>query len=389
MNFSKNKIFIICLAVFLASCSGKKDSSLTEPNKKPKVKNTFNLKKSWSKNVGGSFKKDVRGFQISHDGETIYASTASGRMAAFDKTSGKKVWSKKSKKDLSAGINVGFKNVYVANNDGQVIAFDKASGKKKWQVQLKSEVLIAPVEAANIAIVRSQDGRIVGFNSETGEQEWAIQRDLPNLSLRLDVAPVVAGPVAIIGLSNGQLLALDSKVGRGLWDIPISVPNGVNELERMRDIAGQPLINDTTVYINSFQGEVVSVDGSTRRLNWQQKISSHQQMAEDVDYLYVTASDSKIFALDKKTGETLWQNDSLLRRGVSAPAVVGNNILVFGNHGDMYFFNKNTGRLVGRFSFPGKRVIGAPIISTDKATNKDVIYALSDNGSIYSYLVEN
>ena len=380
-----NKILLIFTVVILAACGGKKSSTATPPNPKPKVTNTIELERVWSKSLGGSFKKDRRGFQLSQDDSTIYGATASGKFAAFDKLSGKRIWSESAKKDLSAGISVGFDSVYIANSNGQVLSHDKESGKLKWQSQLKSEVLVAPVEAANIVIVRSQDGRILGLDAETGEQKWALQRDLPSLSLRLDIAPVVSGNVALIGLSNGQLLAIDTQIGRALWDLPISLPTGVNELERMRDIAGQPLVDQTTVFLNNFQGDIASVDGRNRRVNWSKKISSHQQMSGDGSAIYTTASDSSIVALDKETGNIIWQNDNLFGRGVSGPSVIGDHILVFGNDGDMYLFTKDTGQLVGNYSFPGKRVIGTPIFSKDKDTNENLFYALSDNGTIYSY----
>jgi len=383
-----NKILVICMITFLTACGGKKSSSVIKPNPKPKVDNTVKLQKLWSRSIGGSYKKDIRGFQLNQDDLAIYGASSSGNFAAINKSTGKKIWSKDAKTKLSAGINVGFENVYIANTKGQVFAFDKKSGENKWQAQLKSEVLVAPVEAAGVAIIRSQDGRILGLDSETGEQKWAIQRDLPNLSLRLDIPPVVAGNVAIIGLSNGQLLALDTKIGRALWDLPISLPSGVNELERMRDIAGTPLINTTTIFLNSFQGEIVSIEGGNRNINWSKKISSHQQMAQDSGAIYATASDSTIVVLNKQTGDIIWQNDSLLRRGVSGPSVIGNYVLVFGNDGDMYLFTKDKGELVGNFNFPGKRIIGSPLVSKDQETGKDLFYALSDNGTIYSYLLE-
>ena len=384
------KLLISSLIIVVASCGGKNTSkNAIQPNKKPKVKNTFKVTKNWSKSIGGSFKKDIDGFRLTVDKGVIYGATQSGNIAAFELNTGKQLWKNKTKKPLSAGIHFGLDNVYVANNDGSVLAYDKNSGEKKWQKQLTSEVLVAPVESSNIAIIRSQDGKIVGLNSDTGQQEWIIQRDLPNLSLRRDTVPIIAGRVAILGLSNGQLLALDAAIGRALWDLPISVPNGVNELERMRDIAGQPIINRETIYVNSFQGEIVAVNGSNRRLLWSKKISSHHQMDEDSTMLFATASDSTIIALNKNNGDIVWQNDILLRRGVSAPSVIGKYVLVFGNDGDMYFFGKEKGALLGRFSIPGKRIIGEPVILRDIAEDKERFYALSDNGNIYSYEIQN
>ena len=387
--FVKKITFLVILGL-LASCGAKKgaESTALSPVKKPKVENSVKLKRLWSRSVGGSFNKDAAGFQLSADKDVIFAASQSGKLAAYQIDSGKRLWSAKSKKRLSAGINFGSKNVYVANNDGMVLAYDKVNGDKQWEKQLSSEILVSPVEAANIAIIRSQDGKIVGLNNSDGEQKWAIQRDLPSLSLRRDIPPTIVGKVALLGLPNGNLLALDASVGRALWDIPVSVPTGINELERMRDIASQPVVNRNIIFVNSFQGEVVSIDGSTRKIRWSKKVSSHQQMSEDDKHLFVTSNDSTLVALNKGNGDIAWQNDQLFRRGVSAPSVVGQYLVVFGNDSDMYFLTKDSGELVGRYSFPGKRVIGSPIVAEDSTTGTLKFFALSDNGNLYAFSVQ-
>ncbi len=383
------KITFLVILGLLASCASKKgaENTVLSPVKKPKVENSVKVKRLWSRSVGGSFNKDSAGFQITADKGVIFAASQSGNLAAYEANSGKKIWNTKSKKPLSAGINFGLNNVYVANNDGLVLAYDKTSGKKQWQKQLTSEILVSPVEAANIAIVRSQDGKILGLSSDDGEQQWAIQRNLPSLSLRGDTPPTIAGKVALFGLPNGNLLAIDATVGRAIWDIPVSVPTGINELERMRDIAGKPVVNRNTIFVNSFQGEVVSIDGSNRKPQWSKKISSYQQMSEDDKHLFATASDSTLVALNKSNGDIVWQNDQLLRRGISGPTVVGQYVLVFGNDSDMYLLTKDSGQLVGRYSFPGKRVVGNPIVVEDSTSGALRFIALSDNGNLYAFSV--
>ena len=276
----KKAFFVICISLLLANCATKKnnESSILAPAKKPTVENQLTTKRLWSQDIGSSFNKDNAGFQISADKDSLYVASQSGNIAAFDlNNKGSRIWKAKIKTNISAGVNFGINNVYVADNDGAVYAFDKNKGTQIWKKQLSSEVLVSPVETNSIAIVRSQDGKIVGLDSNTGEQKWALKRDLPSLSLRKDISPLIVGKAALIGLSNGSLLALDATIGRALWDIPVSTPTGINELERMRDIAGIPLMNRNILFLNSFQGEIISIDVSNRQLRWAKKVSSHQQ----------------------------------------------------------------------------------------------------------------
>ncbi len=393
MFFTIKKVFLIIgMCVLLTNCATKKsnESTILAPAKKPNVENTVKTKRLWTQDIGSSFNKDSAGFQISADKDSLYVASQSGNVAAFDlNDKGSRLWKTKIKGNLSAGVNFGINNVYVADNNGVVYALNKDKGTQSWKKQLSSEVLVSPVETSNVAIVRSQDGKIVGLDSTTGEQKWALKRDVPSLSLRRDISPLIVGKAALIGLSSGSLLALDATIGRALWDIPISTPAGINELERMRDIAGIPLINRNILFLNSFQGEIISIDASSQQLRWVKKVSSHQQMAEDNRVIFATANDSTIIALNKSDGAIIWQNDQLIRRGVSAPSVIGEYVLVFGNDSDMYLFTKSTGVLAARFSFPGKRAIGNPIILEDDTSGKLSFIALSDNGNAYAYEIVN
>ena len=51
----------------------------------------------------------------------------------------------------------------------------------------------------------------------------------------------------------------------------------------------------------------------------------------------------------------------------------------------MYLLAKSSGELAARFSFPGERAIGNPIIIEDNTSGKLSFIALSDNGNAYAY----
>jgi outer membrane protein assembly factor BamB len=390
MNSSLRKVThlsVLLVCVFLASCSGKKEVVLesAKPAAKPKIQSNIKLDRIWSVNLGSSFKSDIAGFQLQHDGEFLYAIAQSGDVGSIDIQAGSFNWKTDLKEKISAGLSVGFDALYAANDQGQVLALDKTSGKPFWRKQVSSEVLTSPVESRGVVIVRSLDGKVSGLNAKTGDELWALQRDFPSLSLRRDVAPLLVGNVALLGLSSGNVVAVNIKAGQAVWDIPISTPSGINELDRMRDIASKPLISGSLFFANSYQGEIIGIDISSRKLLWKMPISSHQQMVSDGSVIFATGSDSSIVALSNDNGELLWKSEVFLRRGVSSPTIYGNHILVFGNDGDMYLLDKDSGELIGNYNFPGKRIIGSPVVFQDKKSGKLTFSALSDNGSIYTY----
>jgi len=325
------------------------------------------LEKIWSANTGSNFTNDSNGFQAKIDSGTIYTANQSGNVSAVDGVSGKVVWKNKIV-DLSAGIGIGQDAVYVASDEGVVLSLDKLTGNKNWEKQLSSEILTSPIESNDVVISRSLDGVIYGLSSKTGEEIWSLSRSLPSLSLRRDVPPLILGSAALFGLSTGK------------------IPKGNNPLERMRDIASKPITNGKLLFVNSFQGDVISVDMQTRRLKWRQSISSHTPLSVDGNTLYLSSEDSTILALSQVDGSIIWRNEELLRRDVSAPYSIGNYLVVFDKDNDLYLLDKKNGKFIANYKLPGDSIVGNPIVH--KTVDAGLTFSfVSNNGNLYSYKI--
>jgi outer membrane protein assembly factor BamB len=81
-------------------------------------------------------------------------------------------------------------------------------------------------------------------------------------------------------------------------------------------------------------------------------------------------------ALKRRTGVEVWRNDSLKRRSLSAPAVVGDYIAVADLEGYVHWFDRATGAVAARAKTGGDRVTNAPL-SVDGN-----LYVISDQGDI-------
>ena len=355
------------------------------PDNRPKVENLVEIEQIWQEKVSKAYDQDAQGFQISVENGLIYFASQQGKLTAVVAESGEIKWSSDTKQELSAGVSLGQQLIFSANTDGQVLAYDKTNGELQWQQQLTSEVLTSPVQVNDIVVARSQDGKIVGLKVNSGEPIWQVQRDLPNLTLRREVPPTVVGNTVILGLPTGNLLAINALDGQILWEIPISVPAGVNEIQRMRDIAGQPIINGSVIYSNTFQGDVVAIDASKRGVVWQQEIDSFHPMSDDQNNLYIASSESKVIAIAKDSGDIIWTSDELSKQEISLPTVVGQYLLVFGDEGEAYILDKNTGKILGKYNLSRDyQVIGKPIVNS--GANPE-FYVLSNAGQLYSYRI--
>jgi outer membrane protein assembly factor BamB len=96
----------------------------------------------------------------------------------------------------------------------------------------------------------------------------------------------------------------------------------------------------------------------------------------DDDQMYVSASDGSLVALKRRTGIEVWRNETLKRRSLSAPVVVGDHVAVADLEGYVHFFDRATGAIAARAKTSGDRVTNAPL------SVGGMLYVISDKGDI-------
>jgi hypothetical protein len=68
-----------------------------------------------------------------------------------------------------------------------------------------------------------------------------------------------------------------------------------------------PFIKDGTIFIGSFQGNLISVDAFSGTLIWSKPMSILSNIDVDEDNVYVADSKGYIFSLDRFSGFTKWK----------------------------------------------------------------------------------
>ena len=119
----------------------------------------------------------------------------------------------------------------------------------------------APMAAGQTVIARDVQGRLVGLDRDTGEFNWDFQAPSQSLILRSNPGLGVGLSDSIIaGFHGGIAMNLDSSAGEVLWSVNVSIPSGDNELERISDVVGTPLVlKDVVCMALSKVGFLVSI----------------------------------------------------------------------------------------------------------------------------------
>ena len=320
------------------------------------------VSKLWSASVGkGEEKLGVAQRPAIVDGH-VYAAAVEGGVSAFDLRSGQSLWRYASELPLTGGPGAGDGLVVVGSLEGDVIALDAATGTEKWKSKVANEVLVAPAVGGGMVFVHSNDGRVTALDAATGERRWFYSADVPALTVRGSGAITVGPGIIFVGNDNGNLTALSMTDGGVVWTTPVAQPEGRSELERMADVDGPAVLDNTTLFATSYKNHTVAIDGPSGQLMWDRENGGPRGLGLSNSAVVVTDPVGKVWGLDKNTGGSLWQQDGLAYRNTSAPAVQGDYAVVGDLEGVLHWLRLSDGAFAARSSVGGA-ISGQPAVA--------------------------
>lgn len=291
-------------------------------------------------------------------GDALYAAGGKGEVVRFD--GGVARWKINVGMPLSGGVGADARRVVVGSPKGDIIALDAADGKELWKAKVTSEVLAAPAVDSSIVVVRSGDNRLFAFDANDGKRLWVYQRQTPPLSLRSFAAPLIDNNYVFVGFPGGKLVAVTANNGALAWEGTVSVPKGTTELDRVADITSGPVLAGRLICSVAYQGRVACFDLGSGNLAWSRDMSSSAGMTADSRYVYVSDDKGAIHALDLASGASIWKQDKLTHRQLSAPAARGRFVAVGDVKGVIHVLNRDDGSFAARLTTDGSPVT-APV----------------------------
>lgn len=359
---------LVCATLLIAQGCSWFGGSAKKPPELPALPATNAASLAWSSNVG---KSGGYLFVPGFGDKLVWAGSNGGDVYALAEEGGRTVTRIETKARLAGGVGVGENLVVVATVKGNVLAFD-AAGRSLWKANVSGDVLAAPVVVGAKIIVRTADGRIFALNRIDGKRQWVYQRATPALTLRTNASVVSNRGTLYAGYPGGKVVAIEVEAGKPIWEATISLPRGSTELERVADVAGLPVLDDTRVCAAVYQGRTGCVETLSGNVLWSREISSPDGVAVDAKNVYVADLDGNVFALDKTNGSTMWKLEKLVRRDPGTPIVVSGKIVVGDKNGFVHVMSPENGDLIGRLPTDGSRVVSllrngsGAIAQTDK-----------------------
>jgi outer membrane protein assembly factor BamB len=344
------------IALFIALSVGACSSSKPPLPTLAPIANSSDLRLAWRI----SLPKAGVGFAPIVQGDAVLAAAGDGTVVKVNGADGRVLWRKQLGVPLSAGVGADAEIAVVVDRSGEVIALD-AQGQQRWKTSLGTDAASVPAVGLGLVVVRTGDNRVHALDAETGRKKWTFQRQSPVLALRQTAGTAISGGAAFVGLPGGRLAALGLIDGVPRWEQLVSLSRGTNDIERLSDIVGSPLVSGREVCAVAFQGRIACFEASSGNPVWSNEFSSFSGLEIDARLVIAGNANGHVSAFSRD-GKLQWKQTALERRVLNAPVSVGQEIMIADHLGVLHFLSREDGALVGRMNTDGSAIV-APAIT--------------------------
>ncbi|MDF5911037.1 outer membrane protein assembly factor BamB [Morganella morganii] len=375
MQLRKTLLVGLVASVLLAGCSSEQDTIVMSPL--PEVTSQFTPETVWDKSVGDGVGKYYSHLSPAWEGSSVYAADRNGLVKALDTDSGVEIWSVNLAEKtgflsanipamLSGGLTVSGEHVYVGTERGTLIALNANDGEIAWTANAGGEVLSRPEVSDGLVLVHTGNGLLQAFDTASGEQRWSLNLDTPSLSVRGESAPAVAMGAAFVGGDNGRVSAVMLGQGQIIWQQRISQTTGTTEISRLNDVDMTLVVADGRVYAIAYNGNLVAMDMRSGQILWKRDFGSVNELVLDGESLYVVDQDDNVYGLRAADGVTMWSQDKLLHRNLSAPEIFNGYLVVGDGEGYLHWLDTSNGQFVAQNKLNSSGILSRPSIAGDK-----------------------
>ncbi len=366
----------------LAACGS---SSSLKPAALTTLNSSSTMSQAWQSTAGSSFNYPA---QLVINGQYLASAGSQGHVTILNLASGLDAW--RYKLDASVVSGVGFDGQLVAlTTQGNELVVLKPNIQANsapavttnpvlWRQRLASRVYTAPLVAGGRVFVLAADRSISAFDADTGVRLWGITRPQEPLVLSQMGTLGIYKNTLLVG-GSGRLLGINPDTGQIAWETAVAVTRATNDIERLMDLVGAPNRVGDSVCVRAYQVSVACVDPKQGMASWSKNTQGSVGVSGDAGVVASTESDGRIKLWNRQSGDLIWSIDSLAHRGLSAPLVIGESIVVGDFEGIVHVLNKRDGQFAARFKTDGSAIAAAPVVSGN------VVVVATAKGGIFAF----
>lgn len=272
--------------------------------------------------------------------------------------------------------------IYSIGMTGIVTAWDAAGGKTLWQkpgstlVPTFTTHSFSPVIDGNNVIFHvggHNKGALTAFDVATGAERWSWTGDGPGYG-----SPMIAtigGTRQVITITQQKVVGVDASNGTLLWEIPFAVTSTTNSLTPI--VYGQTVIvsgngRPIEAYAPARQGAAWVAPKLWENADATMRMSNGV-IVRDMLISLSTRNQGQYFALDAKTGKTLWLSEPR-QAAQAAIQTAGDLLFSLEDDGELVIsrVTATAAEPVTRYDLSEAETWTQPVISGNRVFIKDV-----------------
>jgi outer membrane protein assembly factor BamB len=263
-------------------------------------------------------------------------------------------------------------NFAFVSADGRLIFFN-SNNKVLWSTQLNGIVRMVPKIGELGVIVRQEDNKVLAYDKVRGKLLWSISKRTMPLILHAQsdmrfVGDENKGLATIqkdlaVNLAGGELILLNSKTGSVLWEKRLAYPKGQNEVERIVDLLGAPVLDGQEICTSVYQTKLVCVDKGTGDIEWEnpEKILSPGFFKSPLVAAVGLKDEVKLF--NREENVEVWRNEELRFRDLSKPIIWDDSVWIIDSFGVLHGLSILDGNTISRYDLNRKSDIVSFIVT--------------------------
>lgn len=307
------------------------------------------------------------------DRQELIVGTDSGSLYRLRAGDGKERWAVELDGAIHATPVSSSKHIYVGTLTGTFYAIDRKTGEVDWKIENDRGIESSAAVGQNLVYFTTNAGRLVAVDSTEGEVAWTYSRSTPKeFTIKGSGTPVVAGASVYCGFTDGSLVAVGARTGDEKWVADIS--GGETEFT---DVDEPVSLDRDRLYVTSYGAGVAAIDRETGELLWQRDLANVASTEYAEGTLYVAIASGRLLALDADDGSSKWGFKFSHNLPVELSAS-GSYLLVSTGGGPLYVIDRMSGYPLSRWN-PSTGFNTAVTISSRAG------YILSNRGYLYSF----
>nr|WP_259372721.1 outer membrane protein assembly factor BamB [Schlegelella koreensis] len=313
---------------------------------------------------------------VAVNGNVATVAASDGSVHAIDADSGRALWRANVGAKLGAGVGSDGRSAAVVTQTGELVVLE--NGSVKWRRAVGARVATPPLVAGERVFVLAVDRSVHAFDGSDGHKLWSVQRPGDPLNL-LQAGVLLAVKDTLVVGQGPRLAGLDPSNGGVRWEAPIGSPRGANEVERLADLVGPVVRAGDVVCARSFQAAVGCVDADRGVTAWARNVGGTDAVGGDATLLFGADASDRMTAWRLPTGDVAWTSESLLYRGVGAPAAIGGSVVYGDEQGTLHWLARDNGEAQQRLATDGSPIQVRP------AVVGSTLIVVTRNGGVYAF----